>query len=100
MSETKQPWSVEGIMRLLRFGRKMAGSWDDVEEVENGTERIPDENDAVLIASAPDLLAENEELAEALERIERVAGLPMMEDDPARTAARAVLAKRKERSHE
>ena len=41
---------------------------------------------ARLIAAAPELL-------EALETLERLAGLPSMQDDPARVKARAVIAK-------
>ena len=43
---------------------------------------------ARLIAAAPDLL-------EALENLERTAGLPAMENDPSRVAARAAIAKAK-----
>ena len=46
------------------------------------------EANACLIAAAPDLL-------EALEDLERTAGLPAMVDDPARVAARAAIAKAK-----
>ena len=42
--------------------------------------------DARLIAAAPELL-------KALETLERLAGLPSMQDDPARVKARAVIAK-------
>ena len=44
---------------------------------------------AHLIACAPELL-------EALEDLERTAGIPAMSDDPVRVRARAVLAKAKE----
>jgi hypothetical protein len=44
------------------------------------------ETNAFLIAAAPELL-------EALETLERLAGLPSMQDDPARVKARAVIAK-------
>ena len=43
---------------------------------------------ARLISAAPELL-------EALENLERTAGLPAMQDDPARAAARAAIAKAK-----
>ena len=43
---------------------------------------------ARLIAAAPDLL-------DALESLELTAGLPAMQDDPARVAARAAIAKAK-----
>ena len=45
-----------------------------------------DDDDARLIAAAPELL-------EALENLERTAGLPAMSDDPVRVAARAAIAK-------
>jgi hypothetical protein len=44
------------------------------------------EANAHLIAAAPELL-------EALETMERLAGTPMMEDDPARVAAQKALRK-------
>ena len=43
---------------------------------------------AVLIAAAPELL-------EALENLERTAGLPAMVNNPSRVAARAAIAKAK-----
>ena len=45
-----------------------------------------DKANATLIAAAPDMY-------EALETIERVAGIGMMEDDPARVKARDALRK-------
>jgi len=46
------------------------------------------ERDAFLIAAAPELL-------EALENIERTAGLPAMDDDPVRVRAREVIRRAK-----
>ena len=56
---TPGPWDRDGIYYLLRFGRKSYGPWDD--EIEEGN-WMPDEDDADLIAAAPELLAALEEL--------------------------------------
>jgi len=56
---TPGPWDRDGIYYLLRFGRKNYGPWDD--EIEEGN-WMPDEDDADLIAAAPELLAALEEL--------------------------------------
>lgn len=71
MSHTPGPWSVEAIYALLRFGRKSGGSWDDIGEEH---EFFPDENDANLIAAAPELL-------EALEAVEIAVTLGNAADD-------------------
>ena len=62
VSHTPGPWSVEAIYALLRFGRKSGGSWDDIGEEH---EFFPDEDDANLIAAAPEMLAVLEELRES-----------------------------------
>ena len=59
MNHTPGPWSVEAIYALLRFGRKSGGSWDDIGEEH---EFFPDEDDANLIAAAPELLEALEEI--------------------------------------
>jgi len=51
--KTPKPWSEDAIYELLRKGRKSFGPWDDCIEAD---EFMPDENDASLIAAAPDLL--------------------------------------------
>lgn len=54
---TPAPWNPEAINRLLRFGRKNSGSWDDVDIwPEDDSMNMPDENDTNLIAAAPELL--------------------------------------------
>ena len=59
------------------------------EEVVGVSEWIrAEDEDLRLMATAPELL-------EALENLERTAGLPAMSDDPARVAARAAIAKAK-----
>lgn len=59
MSHTPGPWSKEALWYLLRFGRKNSGPWDDACE---DHEYMPDEEDAALIAAAPDLLAVADEV--------------------------------------
>ena len=54
---TPAPWNRQAINRLLRFGRKNSGSWDDVDIwPEDDSMSMPDENDTNLIAAAPELL--------------------------------------------
>ncbi len=64
MSHTPGPWSVEAIYALLRFGRKSGGSWDDIGEEH---EFFPDEDDANLIAAAPEMLEALEAMVEMVE---------------------------------
>ena len=48
------PWNRQAINRLLRFGRKNSGSWDDVDIwPEDDSMNMPDEDDTNLIATAP-----------------------------------------------
>ena len=46
------PWNEKAISALLGYGRKNDGPWDD--EYIDG-EYTPDDNDATLIAIAPDM---------------------------------------------
>jgi hypothetical protein len=64
MTHTPGPWSVEAIYALLRFGRKSGGSWDDIGEEH---EFFPDEDDASLIAAAPEMLEALEAMVEMVE---------------------------------
>jgi len=64
MNHTPGPWSVEAIYALLRFGRKSGGSWDDIGEEH---EFFPDEDDANLIAAAPEMLEALEAMVEMVE---------------------------------
>jgi len=63
-------WNRNAIERLLRYGRKNDGGWCDIElfwDEENQCvtdESMPDDNDADLIAAAPDLLAALEKAVE------------------------------------
>ena len=76
MSHTPGPWEFDPIDRVV---------------VKGGSEiaymaRSANGADVRLIAAAPELLT-------ALETLERLAGLPSMQDDPARVKARAAIAK-------
>lgn len=50
---TPGPWSIDALHCLLRFARKSYGGWND--EIKDD-EFFPDEDDARLIAAAPELL--------------------------------------------
>ena len=95
---TKGPWYADKNGKIWRnipsdlyeYGGKIAGDmplafvskgWYEKDETP-----YPQQANANLIAAAPDLY-------EALETIERVAGIGMMEDDPARVKARDALRK-------
>lgn len=54
-------WDTEATRELLRFGRKHDGPWNET------SSDIPDDDDADLVCTAPDLLEECEDvLAEYL----------------------------------
>ncbi len=63
---TPGPWNVCRIYALLRYARKQWGHWDRDEDDDplwtNGN--MPDEDDAHLIAAAPELLEACEEALE------------------------------------
>ncbi len=87
MKHTPGPWKVKSDYNVFSGGgRLVANSGGHSGSV--CPEEIHEENkaNAILIAAAPDLL-------EALENLERVAGIAMTEDDPDRVAARIAIAK-------
>jgi hypothetical protein len=61
---TPGPWSKDGLFWLLRFSKKNAGNWE--EEVKDH-EYLPDEDDASLIAAAPDMARLLKQMADELE---------------------------------
>ncbi len=76
-------WLIPAREKLLAWhGKDYTPSWGEVE----------------LVASAmADAWSKNSELLAALENLERVAGIAMTEDDPARVAARIAIAKARRR---
>ena len=93
---TPGPW----FMRTNRHRDTDGLMWGWVDSTDSGSQRPPagvnvcwtkgktSHANACLIAAAPELL-------EALEDLERTAGLPAMVNDPSRVAARAAIAKAK-----
>jgi hypothetical protein len=53
MSEHKKI-NIEALRYLLRYGRKVSGPWDDVDMADD--EWMADDDDADLLAAAPELL--------------------------------------------
>lgn len=88
---TPGPWNENYLSCLLRFGRKNSGSWDDHDDPEKF---CPDEDDAKLIAAAPDLLAALIE-AESILRREFFNFGPDERETRAIADARAAIAKAK-----
>lgn len=90
---TPGPWNENYLSCLLRFGRKNSGSWDDHDDPEKF---CPDEDDARLIAAAPELLEALTRAADALQWCYQVADFPAdgsTKQDRALAAARAAIAK-------
>lgn len=54
---TPGPWNKDAIYWLLRYSRRTSGRWDN-EEIWQGKDsmNMPNEEDANLIAAAPELL--------------------------------------------
>ena len=61
---TPGPWSEKGIAAALRAAHKHDGSW--IDELGDG-ENMPDEDDAHLIAAAPEMYEAVETALECLE---------------------------------
>jgi hypothetical protein len=55
MSYTPAPWNRKAIATLLRFARKSSG-WAYEELWEDETLHMPREDDAALVAAAPEML--------------------------------------------
>ena len=64
---TPGPWNREAIGRLLRFSSRNSGPWDDEDIWPDDSMCIPDEDDAALIAQAPELLEALESLLKLVE---------------------------------
>lgn len=61
MKDPKVRWSQRRIASVLRYARKNSGPWDDIDMFCDGLDQyedtdLPDEEDAPLIAAAPELL--------------------------------------------
>jgi hypothetical protein len=81
-------WNRNAIERLLRYGRKNDGGWCDIElfwDEENQCvtdESMPDDDDADLIAAAPDLLAALESLHSLIDfDVPMIKGVPIVFED-------------------
>lgn len=89
MTHTLGPWTITDgtdITGIENDSKNGCVGPVDVAHVYLRTVLGRTEANARLIAAAPELL-------KALETLERLAGLPSMQDDPARVKARAVIAK-------
>jgi hypothetical protein len=66
MSEHKKI-NIEALRYLLRYGRKVSGPWDDVDMADD--EWMADDDDADLLAAAPELLEALEAMEETVNQV-------------------------------
>jgi len=92
-------WNKEAIERLLRHGKKNSGSWDDTDiwDEEFPTQIMPDDEDADLIAAAPDLLEALENLIKMDEQCDQGQYIDYPDAGNVFDDARAAIAKAKAR---